>query len=358
MRTLMFFLIAPILLIGCKSATDKVKEDFMPTARGEADEIILVMDSAQWEGPLGDAMKEIYQQYMKVLNQDEYEFSLNKVNPRKLNSVFRNAKNLIFLMTLDSKTLESQTIRNNFTDKSLKMIQKDSSIYYSVRRDEFAKGQIVLYLFGQNEELLLKHIRDNREGLKDLYATAVTERVKESVLAKTQKQKIKAITEDHGYEVQVPFGWDIANSEDDFLWLRKLEAQTEQNVFIYEGKFNDPDFYQHIDELRDKITGTYLRDSQKPELFIQRQEIIPIYTRRITFKGKFAVEARGLWKISDNSAGGPFVSYTFVDEPNQKLYYIEGYIYAPGTKKKRLIREVDAVLNTFVTPSELDKNPS
>ena len=29
------------------------------------------------------------------------------------------------------------------------------------------------------------------------------------------------------------------------------------------------------------------------------------------------MESRGLWAVSDNTAGGPFLSYTLVDEENQ-----------------------------------------
>ncbi len=358
MKVLKLIFVIAIFAYGCQSTTDKVRDDFMPLARGEADEIILVIDSAHWAGQLGDEVKGVYQQYMKILNQDEYEFSLNRINPLKFNSVFRNAKNLIFVMTLDSKTRASKSIREYFADQSLKMIQRDSSIYYTVRRDEFAKGQVVLYLFGQNEDQLAAKIHENQEGLRELFASEVTKRTKEDVMAKTKENLMKSITENHGYEIAVPFGYDAAKDIKDFIWLRKIDAQSEYNVFVYEGPFNDPDFYQDIEGLRDEVTSTYLRDSQKPSLFIERQEIVPAYTKRITFNDKFAVEARGLWKVSDNSAGGPYVSYTFVDEPNQKIYYIEGYVYNPGGKKKKLIREVDAILNSFKTPSELKPTES
>lgn len=353
MRILFLFVFTSLLFFtGCKNVSDKVKEDFMPLARGEADEIILVMDSAQWEGSLGDAVKGMYRQYMRVLPQDEYIFSLNKVNPRKLNSVLRNAKNMIFVMTLDSKTYESRTIREYFTDNSLKMIQKDSSLFYTVRKDEFAKGQLVLYLFGQDEEQLIEQIADNKSRLVELFESAVRERTREKVLTKTETDLMDAITEGHGYRISIPFGWDLAKDLKDFVWLRRLEAESELNVFIYEAPYRSNEVFNEVDLLRDEITTAYLRDSQKPELFVERQTVVPVYTERVTFQGKFAVEARGLWKISNSSGGGPFVSYTFVDEKAQKLYYIEGYVYAPGSKKKPLVREVEAILSTFRTSSE------
>ncbi|MEQ9007480.1 MAG: DUF4837 family protein, partial [Ekhidna sp.] len=70
--------------------------------------------------------------------------------------------------------------------------------------------------------------------------------------------------------------------------------------------------------------------------------------------GHFAVEARGLWKISDNSRGGPFVSYSIVDEEEGLIYYVEGYVDSPGTRKKNLVRELEAILSTFKTKSDLE----
>lgn len=358
MRFLQIFILSLLFLGGCKQAAEKVKEDFKPQARGEADEIILVMDSAQWKGQVGDEMRAIYQQYMKILNQDEFEFSINKVNPHKLNNVFKNSKNLIFVMSLDSKSRDSKEIREFFTDQSLKMIQNDTSLYYTVRMDEFAHGQMVLYLFSKTEEQLVKKIHENQEGLRQIFAEKVKERVRNGLLSNPQKDLTKQITANHGFEIQVPFGWDLAKDLKDFIWLRRLEADKEYDVFVYEGPFDDPLFYEKVDEIRDKITSVYLTDMQKPDIHIARQTVVPTYSHQVNFNGKFAVESRGLWRVSDNSAGGPYVGYIFVDEPNQKLYYIEGYIYAPGGKKKRLIREVDAVLSTFKTPSELGKDPS
>ena len=334
--------------VGCNSKTgENLKKEFMPLARGENDEIILVIDSTQWEGGVGEKLRDIYQKYIPMLPQDEYEFSVNKVNPRKLNDVLKSAKNMIFVMTLDSRTSESRAIRDYFTDSSLKKIQRDSSIYYTIRKDEFAKGQIVLFLFAQDSEALVRKLDENESSLRNLFTSAVRDRTREGLLAKSEKTLVNKIKEDHPYTIHVPFGWDLAKNLPNFIWLRKLEAQSELNVFVYEGEYKDQQVFNHVDELREEITSTYLRDSERPEIYITRQPQVPVMTTRVSFKDMFAVEARALWKISDNSGGGPFVSYTFVDEKNQKLYYIEGYVYSPATKKKHLIREVEAILSTF-----------
>ena len=345
-----------LLLAGCKETRDKMKEDLKPTARGEVSEIILIIDSTQWQGKIGDQLKEMYNSPMPGLPQPEPAFDLKKVNPLKINNVFKSAANMIFVMTLDSDTQQSSRIRDYFTNSSLKMISNDSSLFMAVHRDEFARGQLVLYLFSQSEELLLKKLRENENQLVSLFENAAIKATSDKLFRQTEKSLMASLEEDYGFRLTIPFGWDLAKKKENFVWLRRLEAESEQNVFIYSQPYNDQSIFDDIAAFRDGITEKYLRDSEKEELYItrQEQEYVPFVTQQINFDGNYAIQARGLWKISDNSGGGPFISYTIVDEENQKIYYIEGYVYSPGTDKKNLVREVNAILTTFRIPSKVE----
>ena len=73
----------------------------------------------------------------------------------------------------------------------------------------------------------------------------------------------------------------------------------------------------------------------------------------VNFKGRYAKQTRGLWKLSDISGGGPFVSYLFVDESQRRMYYLEGYVYAPSKDKREFMQEVEAIVNSFKSGEEL-----
>ena len=62
---------------------------------------------------------------------------------------------------------------------------------------------------------------------------------------------------------------------------------------------------------------------------------------------------RGLWKTNNLTMGGPFLSYTFVDEGTGMLYYIEGFTYSPSKKQREIMRELEVILHTFKTSKEL-----
>jgi len=95
-------------------------------------------------------------------------------------------------------------------------------------------------------------------------------------------------------------------------------------------------------------------DPEKPETYLTVQKEAPLSQREVNFYNKYAIETKGLWKTNNNSMGGPFKSYTFVDESLNRVYYIEGFVYSPGKSQRELMREMDVILGTFRTKSELN----
>jgi len=330
------------------------ESELLPNARGEADEIILVVDSTQWvDSVLGEELKKTFLTPMLGLPQDEPLFNVSKVSPGKLNSVFKSAKNMVFVMTLDSETSESRVLQQYFTDQSLHQIKKDTLMFLKIRRDLFARGQTTLFLFSSSKNLLSKKINYNRSQIREIFETSARESIQNKLFNSTRKRLEERIAKDHKLRLTIPYGWEKARYLENFFWLRLINAQTEQSLFVYYEPYTDQSIFNKIDILRDKITRSFLFDGENAQVHIERQPQIPVFTERVNFNGHFAVEARGLWRISDLSRGGPFISYTIVDEKAGLIYYIEGYVDSPGTKKKNLIRELEAILGTFQTKSDV-----
>ena len=50
--------------------------------------------------------------------------------------------------------------------------------------------------------------------------------------------------------------------------------------------------------------------------------------------------------------GGPFVSFSRVDEENNRVIVAEGFVYAPEKMKRGLIRRLEGALYTLKLPEE------
>jgi len=69
----------------------------------------------------------------------------------------------------------------------------------------------------------------------------------------------------------------------------------------------------------------------------------------------YCAEIRGLWKMKNGgSMGGPFYSHTRLDEINQRVITIEGFVFAPGTKKRNAIRQLEAIVYSTKLPQEIN----
>lgn len=326
----------------------------MQPARGDIGEIILVMDSASWQGELGDELIRTFRKPYPGLPQEEPYFNVNYVNPLRLNSVLKSAKNMIFVTTFDKKNRASRVLQSNFTPESVEKIKNDSSYFMFTKKDEFARDQRILHLFAKNQKTLIRKIAANREGLRNYFEQIEKKRINNKIFKNSEKDIEQVIADKHGIEIKIPFGFMLAKNLKNFAWVRVKDAAIEKNIFIYHQPFSSLEPFQDIKNFREKITSSYLRDSEKLDLYITIQDEYPLQIKEVNFNDIYAKECRGLWKVSDATAGGPFLSYTFVDENTNRLYYIEGYVYAAGTTKRNFMREIEAILwtSTVITEEE------
>ena len=88
------------------------------------------------------------------------------------------------------------------------------------------------------------------------------------------------------------------------------------------------------------------------------EEYIP-KEREINLKGNYAKELRGLWHVQGDFMGGPFVSYSMVDEHRNRVITIDGYVYAPKFDKREYLRQLHALALTvsFYFLSKSSPNP-
>ena len=341
------FLFVCLLSVAACSTTDK-KEN-LPVARGAAGEVIIVMDSASWRGAVGQELRKIFMSPMPGLPQDEPMYKLKYTNPMALNSLLRNVKNMIFVTTMESTSLANRQMRSYFTKESLEKIKSDPDLFYYSRKDEFARGQEVLHLFGQNDEALLSKLTENGERIRSFFDEVEKKRLEQTLYAQEEKGISNTLEKRYEFFIRVPYGYEIAKMEDRFVWLRQLGRDEDRNIFVTYRDYDEEGLFtkERLLDLRESVTKAHIFDSGDSSLYVTTQHIAPVDTLVLNFKGHYAVRMGGLWKLSDSSVGGPFISYTLVDEARNRLYYLEGFVSSPGKDKINLMREVDLILSSF-----------
>jgi len=345
-----------ILLFMTMAACSGNQGSLLPPSSGTWGEIILTMDSAKWRGQLGDEIRNTFMPVVEGLPREEPLFSIKYVDPLKLNSVLKSARNMIFVTSFESKSQQTRVLKNYFTKGSVEEITKDSTRFLHINEDDFAVDQKVMYLFGNTDKQLIYNLRENREKLQDYFNNRESERLIKSLYnAKEVKGINDHLIEKYHFLLRVPFGYQIADEEDDFVWLRNLGAQQDKDIFITFKPYTSEDQLsaESLIEWRNETAKKYLfEDPAKPETFLLTETIVPPIAKIVNIIGKYGVEIKGLWKTNNLSMGGPFISYSFVDEGLNRLYYIEGFLYSPGKPQREFMRELKVILSTFRTESE------
>ena len=348
-------LLGVIALVSC----DK-KSTSLPPASGGPGDMYLIMDSLQWKGKLGEVIDSIFNQEMEGLPRKESRFRARWIDPRKLNFVLRQGRNLVFVMTLDQSGLGARQIRGMFTPESIEKIKTDRTTFNRTTKNVHAKYQDVMYLFGATEEELIDKLRKNGASLADHFDQSERERLTISLF---KSGRLKGVTEilqrEFKCEMKVPFGYQLVQQERDFLWVRQINPKDDKDVFIAHKPYTSQSQFSRdsLIAFRDAICRKYLfEDPERLDTHLVTETSVPykpVVIEQTNFRKQYAVKIRGLWKTNNMTMGGPFQAYALVDEGTNTFYYIEGFTFSPGRTQREIMRELETILHTFRTSKEL-----
>jgi len=337
-------------LIGCGENNEEQADSTKPRARGEIGEIILVIDSAKYQGPVGDAVRAIFEEDIRGLERQEKIFNLRRVDPRAMNRVLRTATNIVYVTTFDDKNPGSQSINAQFSESSKEKVRSDSSVFMLRNENEFAIGQEVLYLFGRNEEQLIQNLKANKDKIQNLYEVRERERLGKGILSRKNSAIHVKGMEKFGIGINVPASYQFVQEDESFIWLRQPTPTTNRadiSLFFYQTDYLSEEqvFPDNIIRLRDQITKTRIfGDPAISNSYIEtQQQSVPSF-RNINIDGNYAIELRSQWRTHNLSMGGSFLSYTVVDKESGKLYYMEGFVYYPNEAHRASLREIETIL--------------
>lgn len=351
-RFILPFTLLP-LLFSCSSSSDSDNRS-LPNATGKSGDVIILMDSLQWKGELGEAVRDIFSQEVPGLPREESTFNVIWVHPSKKIKLLTQIRNLVYVFTLDQASAGTRVITDNLSPETLNNIQTDTSFFLVNKKNEYTKGQEVMYLFGKTTAQLVHHLKRDGQRIQDFFNNAEKERMMASIVKTTStKNHTELLRKDFGLTLHFPAGYKLAQQEKNFVWFRSPEAEIDRNFFLARQPYTSE--YQLLPDSilawREGICSTYIfEDPENPQSYITTEREIPfkpIKAKQINFNGAFAMQLRGLWRTNNKTMGGAFVSYAFVNAADNYLYYLEGFVYAPGKPQRELIREMEAVAQTF-----------
>ncbi|WP_297335145.1 DUF4837 family protein [Algoriphagus sp.] len=321
-----------------------------PKARGSIGEIILVMDSAKYAGPVGDAIRDIFESDLPGMIRSEAKFKVNRVDPRAMTRMLRMSTNLIYVTTFDDRGAASQVINAQFSKESKEKALNDPNLYSLRVEDEYAVGQEVLYLFGNTEQQLIENLEKNGDRLENLFEVRERGRLEKAILARKNTAANAEAEQQLGIQINVPASYQIAKSEPGFLWVRQptpTANRADISLFFHVEDYvsEEQTFPENILTMRDSITRQHIfGDPEDPTSYVvTEKQIVPAF-QNMVINDNFTTEIRASWKTNNMSMGGSYLGYLMVDKEKGKLYYLEGFVYYPNEVHRDALREIETIL--------------
>lgn len=325
MKYLKFFSI--ILVFAFLQSCNEIEKRTAQSSTGGVNEILVVTNNVQqWDGEIGDSIRSNFGRTMELLPVAEPQFKMVNVNEASLGKMLFKKHHNIFIVNIDPKIKEA---------------------YVESKTDLWAKPQMVIKINAPNLHEYMVSFEEIRENAYDLFINIERKRIQESYSNKFKSQEInRSLHKKMQLDMAIPKGYQIAKIDSSNAWIRKETAANSMNILIYIRPYKstadfDP---EKIKRRRNDLTRIYIPGPTVGSYQLISDEIVePVFTE-MSFKDMFTVETRGLWRVENDFMGGPFISYTFVDEKRNRLITLDGFTYAPKQKKAPLIRELEAIL--------------
>ena len=310
-------------LAGCKS---RGHGPLLPNVSGKAGEIVFVIDKDNWEGDIGNAIRDILGTDCPYLAQREPLFSLVNVPPGSFNNMFKMHRNVLILNV-------------NPQNQTTGMMYK---------RDQWARPQSVAQINAYDKDGALAIIEDAKDQLPEFFEAAERDRIiANSILYEelTLRGPVEKLT---GGILHFPSGYKLRKQTDDFVWIADEKQYTNQTVLLYRYPVpeKDPFKLENIIAKRNEVMQANVPGMFDGSYMTTSTAIEPM-TRSLKYHGIDFMETRGFWEVEGDYMGGPFVSHSFYSPDGKDIIVMEAFVHAPRYDKRPLLRQVESILFSF-----------
>ena len=348
------FLLALAMLSCTGEAAQEVVRSMksVPNAFGKMNELTIIMDQDMWDGNIGDSIDFYYASAYPILPQPEpildlKHFTVAELNEDKLRKELRTY--MVVANLSNPNSMATRLLHEHIpTERIHQAIQKDKVSVMAVK-DKWARDQLVIYMFGKNQNDLLDRLRRNYPAvIKRIYKHDYR-KLEATVYLDSRDQKIEQSVRDHlDLDMRIPGEYYAAINEPNLVWLRKETSNISSNLLLYKEPYTNKKQLtrEYFKTLRDSLGRRYIQ-SQVEGSYMKINDVdLPMFVDPTALDGKYALEARGIWEIENDYMGGSFISYLVLDPKDNEIILIDGFIHAPGEDKRNYMMYLEHIMST------------
>lgn len=346
------FLIMTLTFYNCQSVESnafKVK----PKALGKMGEIVVVSDKNVWEGIVGDSLDYYLSGPFPVTPRPEPLFDLRNYTVEKLTTqpfLTELRTYLIVVNVNDEESAATKMLKKDLGIDKFNKAKSDPTFNSSIGKDKWASGQIIIYLFGTSHDAICKSLRENFNSITHRVHDHDNEQLKQMTFARGKNLGLTdTLSQRYGIKMDLPFGFRVAKDTDTIFWLRKELDDGAYSIAIKKLKYNNINQLSksNFKSIRDEYGRAYVESTIPDDFMKTNDKDLPMLEYTIQIDGSYAKEYRGIWEMDKDFIGGPYTGYLIVNEEKGELLFIDGWVFAPGAKKRKYIRQLEYIIKSL-----------
>ncbi len=323
-KALILVLVSACLFSCTENDSNKV---FKYNAVGSPGDILTIVNEDLWQSEIGDTIKNYLQAEYELLPQSEPKFRLVQMPPASLVKTTKRSRNILIAKV--SKEFNETGVKKEY--------------------DKWAKPQLVITAKAHTKKDLINLISKNGKAITSAFEKETLKRLAKSYYNTPNKRVMSKLREKFNIDMVIPKHFYIDKEQENFIWVRNETPKLSQVILIWTDKYKKKSqlSLNRIIEVRDSVSMLHVPGPNPETSFMTSEKrIMPIYSTR-KLNGNFCAEVRGLWRVEGGFMGGPFINYSIVDKPRNRIVTVDVFVYAGRQDKRFFIRELEAMVNTL-----------
>ena len=298
-----------------------------PMAHGNPGDIILVMNNESWNSEPGDTMKAIFHNYCPAVPLEEHIFDLHQIPLSQFIDQNMLHRNIIY-QEIDPKLTEAET---------------------TVIKDKYAQNQVFVNISAPNQAEFVKEVSRFRYNLIKLFLEADRDRWIAQLSRNINHTVTDKILEKYNISIKIPANYYLDEYRDDFAWVSHETRKSSMALLIYTYPLTDSTEFTtpYLIKERNNILKENVPGSREGSYMTTEVKHDYPYLEKVIHNGLETAIMRGLWRVHGDFMGGPFVSYTKIDSPRNRVVCVEAYVYFPNEETRDKIRQLEGIIYTF-----------
>lgn len=352
---------------GGRRQVAQVREnEFTPESSGGDFEVLIVNDKIRKDSTLQRALKDLFRTPYPALPQPEAWFKTSHVNADGFNKLHRRHKSILLLSVIPNDKRTNRVASEHFFEQEeLQGMAGSKGISLRHTWDVHAKPQLAMMLTAPSRKVLLDSLHKYRSTILKWFDKQETRFMEKKVYSGgTQKGLVDELKTKAGYYFLLPMGYNeertfFSKSStprlkkagiNHFAWYSLGTDETVSNIMTFEKSYSDSVLSKNgLLRVRNQVSKRFVKGAGEDAYMVieDRYTDVPLIFENQTINNRKVYTLKGLWRMKNDFMGGPFRLYAIPDKANDRIVFIDGFVYAAGEDKKPLMKRVEAIMQTF-----------